>query len=140
MYYQWFGNPLPEWMSEFAVRTGRSLPLIEPPLMETLAAATYVVTGEHLWVARAFASVFWVLGALAVYAVAARIASRPAGLASAGLYLFLPFAISASRGFQPDPLMTSLVAHPCGPPAVARHAHHADRPSLQVWLADLPSS
>ena len=35
MYYQWFGNPLPEWMSEFAVRTGRSLPLIEPPLMET---------------------------------------------------------------------------------------------------------
>ena len=45
-----------------------------------------------------------------MYAVAARIASRPAGLASAGLYLFLPFAISASRGFQPDPLMTALVA------------------------------
>ena len=44
---------------------------------------------------------------MAVYGLARRSVSRPAALAALTYFLILPFAVQASRSFQPDPLMTA---------------------------------
>lgn len=80
----------------------------EPRIFEWLVALTYRVVGEeHLWIARVYAAIFWTLGGLPLFALARRF-TRPEGAAVAlGYYLFLPFAVVASRAFQPDPLMVA---------------------------------
>lgn len=78
----------------------------EPSILEFLTALAYRLAGEEiLWIARIFTSLFWVLGGLALFDLARRAASGPAGLISLAFYLFLPFAVQASRSFQPDPAM-----------------------------------
>jgi 4-amino-4-deoxy-L-arabinose transferase-like glycosyltransferase len=111
MYYAWFNPEGPGWMRDFSI--SHSTPVIEPPLTEVLTAVTYALTGEHLWIPRVYSSLFWVAGAFAVFSLGRRSASQVGGLVSAAAYLFLPFAVVASRSFQPDPLMAALtVAFP----------------------------
>jgi len=50
----------------------------------------------------------WLLGGLALYALARRIASADGALVALLYYLFLDFGVIASRSFQPDPLMVGL--------------------------------
>lgn len=89
----------------------------EPPFLEHLVARTYLLMGrENIWVARAYNSLFWVIGGLALFALARRMTANADGSTSPGAalivlgyYLVLPFAVQASRSFQPDPMMVMWV-------------------------------
>lgn len=100
----------PEWQIETAISQGKREAVIEPPIMEHLTAWLYSLAGgEYVWLARILSSLFWVLAGLAFYSLAARFSNADGGLAALAVYLFLPYGVLASRTFQPDPLMVSLI-------------------------------
>jgi len=105
MYYR----DLPDgqgWQRERAIDQLEGHELIEPLVFESIVAKTYRVIGsEQLWVARVYASLFWVIGGLALYFLASAMTNPDGGVIAIIYYLFLPFGITASRSFQPDPLM-----------------------------------
>ncbi len=109
LYYQW--NPAAsEEEKAWAERLYRRLAQLEPPFLDALVAATYLWFGrEVLWVARVYTSFFWIAAALGLYLVARRWLSAWAALAGVLYFLFLPFAVMASRSFQPDPGMVMLL-------------------------------
>ena len=81
----------------------------EPPVFEGLVAVTYLLTGgENLWVARIYAIIFWVLGGIALYALARRLTSPLAAIIPLVYYFFLPWSVIFSRIFQPDIIMVML--------------------------------
>lgn len=95
-----------------------SLERLEPPILETIVAGTYLLLGgEQLWVARVYAILFWTLGGLALYHLSRALLltapddphtnenSRFAALLPLAYYLYLPLSVYASRSFQPDPGM-----------------------------------
>lgn len=78
----------------------------EPQIMERLVALTYLALGrEEIWVARVYSALAWVIGALVLFALARRMVSVDGAVVAIAFYLFLPFGITASRSFQPDPIM-----------------------------------
>jgi hypothetical protein len=86
----------------------RAVGQYEPPITEWMVGHTFLLTGgETFAVPRILGMVFWLAAGLALFGVARRIASPVAALASLAYYLVLPFAVQASRSFQPDPLMTA---------------------------------
>jgi 4-amino-4-deoxy-L-arabinose transferase-like glycosyltransferase len=86
----------------------RAVGQYEPPITESLVGYTFLLTGgESFAVPRIYGTLFWLLAGLALFDLARRISSPVAGLVSLSYYLILPFAVQASRSFQPDPLMTS---------------------------------
>ena len=85
----------------------RSVGLYEPPIIESLTAFTYLLTGESIAVPRIYQTLFWLLAGIALFDLARRISSVPAGLVALAYYLVLPFSVQASRSFQPDPLMAA---------------------------------
>lgn len=102
-------------LREDAIAWGRSTGQYEPPILEGLVAVTYrLIGGEYAWVGRIYSSLFWVIGGLALFALARRMAAAQssssasplAALIALGYYLALPFGVQASRSFQPDPGMT----------------------------------
>lgn len=107
MYYQ-YAPDVPDWQREMAIAQWQAKADVEPPVIETLTAGLYLLFGEHLWFGRLIASLAWLLGGLALYALARRIASADGALAALLYYLFLDFGVIASRSFQPDPLMVGL--------------------------------
>jgi len=92
---------------------GNRMARYEPPLFEALVAKTCVLAGKdfgfRLWVARVYDLIFWLVGAWAVFLLARRLTDETAALFATGYWWLLPFAIHASRSFQPDPLMTVLL-------------------------------
>jgi hypothetical protein len=95
---------------ELAISHKRGMEHLEPPVLESLTAWVYqMMGGENLWVTRILTSVFWMVGAAAVYDLGKRMASPLAATVGVGYYLFLPFSIRASRSFQPDPLMVMMI-------------------------------
>jgi 4-amino-4-deoxy-L-arabinose transferase-like glycosyltransferase len=80
---------------------------IEPPIMELLAAGAYHVGGEHLSIPRAISVFWWIVGGVLLFLVAESLLAAPAALATAAVYLFLPFGVLVSRSFQPDPLLVA---------------------------------
>ena len=88
---------------------GRVPARYEPPVIETLVAVTYLAAGgENIAIPRLYGTIFWLLAGLCLYDLARRITGSPiAGLLSLVYFLILPFAVQASRSFQPDPLMTA---------------------------------
>jgi hypothetical protein len=108
MYYENLTG-IPAEQRSFAIQQWRIRAAIEPELVERLTAFTYQFTGEHLWVARVYSSSFWVIGALFLFLLARRFTSPDGALAAAAFYLFAPYAVTASRSFQPDPLMVALI-------------------------------
>ena len=99
----------PEWQREIAVAQWKEEGMIEPPIMESLAALTYHIIGEHIWVGRVFASLFWLAGGLAIWLLAKELSMREGGIIALAYFLFLPFGMSASWAFMPDSLMTALI-------------------------------
>ncbi len=90
---------------ERAISLGRMGPL-EPEIAEHLAAYTYLLTGgERLWIPRLYSILAWIIGGLALCALAQGITSRLGSLVAVAFYFVLPFSVSASRSFQPDPYM-----------------------------------
>jgi hypothetical protein len=95
---------------EIAIRQWKAEGLIEPPIMERLTALTYQLLGrEVLWVARIYAILFWLLGAVGLYLFVREITGRDAGIISLIYFLFLPYGALASRAFQPDPLLVAAI-------------------------------
>ena len=64
---------------------------------------------EALWLARLIVALGWCLGGLALFALVKDSVSGVPALVALAYYLFLPFGVTASRSFQPDPIMTVMV-------------------------------
>ncbi len=112
LYYQWNPDADPE-RRERAAALYRRIEQLEPPVLDALVALTYLALGhEALWVARVYSMSFWMLGVWGLYRLGRALtpeASPWAALAGPLYMLFLPFAVLASRAFQPDPLMVALL-------------------------------
>ncbi len=103
-------SAVPEWQREFAIQQWRAQGVIEPPILETMAAFTYQqIGGEVVWVGRLYSIFFWLTGGLGLWLLARRWLNPDAALFALMLMLGWPYAILASRSFQPDPLMTAAV-------------------------------
>lgn len=106
-YYQLLPNPDPQKLA-LAKAFYNAVGQYEPPITESITAWTYTWTGgENIAVPRVYETLFWLLAGLALFDLARRIASPTSALIALAYYLVLPFAVQASRSFQPDPLMTS---------------------------------
>lgn len=81
---------------------------VEPVVFERLAAFTYGFTGEEVWVARIYSSLFWLIGGVFLFLLVRDLVSFEGAIVSTAYYLFFPYAVIASRSFQPDPLMVML--------------------------------
>ncbi|MEX2144233.1 MAG: glycosyltransferase family 39 protein [Anaerolineales bacterium] len=100
-------NPI---IQQQAVSLRNAVSDLEPPILESLVAFAYLLTGgETLWVARILTSLIWVLAAVPLYTLARRFTSPATALVCVAYYLFLPFGVIASRSFQPDPVMVALL-------------------------------
>ncbi len=86
----------------------RAVGQYEPPISESMVGLGFLLSGgESFAIPRIYGTILWLLAGLALFDLARRISSPAAGLISLAYYLVLPFAVQASRSFQPDPLMTS---------------------------------
>ena len=108
MYYDIRSDVSPEERT-FAIQQWKLRASIEPEFMERIVAFTYRFTGEEHWVARAYSSVFWTIGGIFLFLLARKLTSLDGALTAAAFYLFLPYGVLASRSFQPDPLMVTLI-------------------------------
>jgi hypothetical protein len=109
MYYK-SATDAPEWQREIALDEWRNQPVQEPEVMEHLAAWTYRLVGEvNIFYPRLYASLFWLLGGVALYLLLRNMVSIDGALVGLSFYLFCPYGISASRAFMPDPLMVALL-------------------------------
>lgn len=80
----------------------------EPPVIETIVAYSYFLTGgENIAVARVWVTFFWLAAGVALFDLMHRVVNPWAALIAMAYYFVLPFSVQASRSFQPDPLMTS---------------------------------
>jgi hypothetical protein len=109
MYYEHLPSA-PQWQRDMAVAQWKTEDLIEPPIMEKLTALTYNMTGVQIWVGRIYASLFWLLGGIAIWLLAREMSMQEGGIIALAYYLFVPFAVTVSRAFLPDPLMVALIA------------------------------
>ncbi len=108
MYYENRFDVSPEDRT-FAVQQWKFRASVEPEVFERIVAWTYRFTGEEVWIARIYSSIFWLVGGVFLFLLARRLVSDDGAIAATAIYLFLPYAIIASRSFQPDPLMTMLI-------------------------------
>src|SRR5512138_493334 len=82
---------------------------VEPVIVERLVAYTYRFTGEKLWIARIYSSLFWLIGGIFLFLLVRYLVSFDAAIFSTAYYLLFPYAVIASRSFQPDPLMVMFI-------------------------------
>jgi len=108
MYYQSLPNA-PADLRAFAIQQWKFRATVEPEFLERIVAFTYKFSGEQLWVPRLYSIIFWMIGALFLFLLARRLTSTDGALVTAAFYLILPYAVIASRSFQPDPLMVMLI-------------------------------
>lgn len=108
MYYETRFDVSPEERT-FAVQQWKFRASVEPEIFERIVAWTYRFTGEQVWIARIYSSLFWLIGGIFLYLLARRLVPGDGAIAATAIYLFLPYAVIASRSFQPDPLMTMLI-------------------------------
>ena len=116
-----------------AVAQGRTQ-VIEPPVIQALAAGLYRLTGgEHLALARAVLALVWVIGVVPLWRLARALVGSTGAWAAAVVWLFSPFAVAVSRSFQPDGLMLVLVVAT----ALALVREEADPTPRRRWVAVL---
>lgn len=109
MYYQMSPGADPQIRTQ-AIGLWQQMESYELPILPRLVALTYLAAGgEHLWIARVWTSLFWVLGGIPLFLLSKRLFSEKAALFATAFFLFQPYGIAASRSFQPDPLMVSLL-------------------------------
>ncbi len=109
MYYA-MSPDLPEWQREIATRQLKESPVIEPPVLEALAAVSYRAFGENIVIPRIYSSLFWLAGGIFLFLLAQKLTDSNGAFFALLFYLFLPFGVYASRSFQPDPLMVALIS------------------------------
>ena len=99
----------PADLREFAIQQGKQKVTVEPEVLERLVVSTWKFTGEQLWVARVYSILFWLIGGIFLYLLARDLFTKDGALFAVAFYLFLPYAVLASRSFQPDSLMLALI-------------------------------
>jgi 4-amino-4-deoxy-L-arabinose transferase-like glycosyltransferase len=105
----------------------------EPPSIDWLAAKTYQVIGRvDLYFPRLYSALFWLLAGIPLYLLARDLTNVDGGLLALGVYLLAPFGVSASRSFQPDPLMTALTIFSWW--CMARWFNHPRPASGSRWI------
>jgi hypothetical protein len=109
LYYETQPDGVSTWELETAIRFAKLKADVEPVVFERLVAFTYGFTGEQLWIARIYSSLFWLVGGVFLFLLAREFVSFEGALLSTAYYLIFPYAIIGSRSFQPDPLMVMLV-------------------------------
>ena len=121
MYYEMLRTADPI-IRDLAMSFWASTGQYEPSIMERSVAISDLILGREVpWLARLYNSIFWILGGLALYDLARRMAKYSikegseatsdrvafiSALVALAYYLVLPFSVQASRAFQPDPGMT----------------------------------
>jgi len=110
LYYQGLDDD-PDQQRELAIAAGQKEAIIEPQVIEHLAAWFYhLARGEYLWIPRLLSALFWVSAGVSVLFLSRELANFDGGLVAMFYLLFLPYSIYATRTFQPDPLMVALIA------------------------------
>lgn len=110
IYYETLPNA-PAWQKDLAIRQYTGEATIEPPVLDHLVASLYIHFGqENTAYPRAISATFWLFAAIFLFLLSKNLTdSFPAAFFSLAFFLFLPYGITASRAFQPDPLMILLV-------------------------------
>src|SRR5215212_10082601 len=108
LYYETQPDGVPTWKLETAIRQAKLKADVEPVVFERLVAFTYRFTGEQVWLARIYSSLFWLIGGIFLFMLVRELVSFEGAIFSTAYYLFFPYAIIASRSFQPDALMVML--------------------------------
>jgi len=109
MYYQ-TRSDVPDWQKNLSLQQWKAQGLIEPQIMERLTATTYQMAGhENLWFARVWAIIFWAVGGFFLFLLAKDIAGLPGSVIVVVYYMNMPYTITASRAFQPEPLMMAAI-------------------------------
>jgi hypothetical protein len=109
-YYFDGSSSIPEWKRQVAAASKQKQGILEPPLMEFLVSRGYRLFGEeHFWLPRLLSSLLWLIGGGFLYLIGRKIADPNVALFATAFYLFVPFGVVASRSFQPDPLMVTLL-------------------------------
>ena len=99
----------PHWMRDRAVSHWKAEET-DFPTIDLLAAWTYRLIGrEDLFFPRFYSAIFWLIGGLALFFLARDLVSIDGALVALAFYLFIPYGVTASRSFQPDPLMVCLI-------------------------------
>lgn len=107
-YLGFLGADAPQWKETVAAVSAERQGVWEPPIIEFVNALGYLATGgEHAWLPKLISSLIWLVGGVFLFLIADRIADRIAAIFSLGFFTLAPFALVASRSFQPDPLMVS---------------------------------
>jgi hypothetical protein len=110
MYYA-TRTDIPDWQRERAIHQQQAEGLIEPQIMETLAAWSYRLVGSaDLRIPRLLAIFFWTLGGIGLYLLGRRLVGKTGAILALFLYMLLQYGILASRSFQPDSLMVAAIA------------------------------
>lgn len=101
----------PSWQREMAINQWHMEGLIEPQVFERLTAWTYGLLGSvDLRAPRLYAILFWMVGAVFVTLLAVEITGYGGALVAALVFLAWPYGVTASRAFQPEPLLIALIA------------------------------
>jgi len=110
MAYQSLAN-IPDWQKDLSFRQWQVEATIEPPIVENIAVFFYLRNGEeNTAYPRAVSSTFWLLAAVFLGLLAYDLTgSLAAATISLAFFLLAPYAIPASRAFQPDPLMVLFI-------------------------------
>jgi len=109
LYYETEPDGVSTWKLETAIHQAKLKSDVEPVVFERVVAFTYRFTGEQLWIARIYSSLFWLIGGMFLFMLVRELVSFEGAVFSTAYYLFFPYAIIASRSFQPDPLMVMLI-------------------------------
>ena len=109
MYYQNLDD-VPGWQKEMAYDQWQAEGLIEPQIMERLAAFTYQLMGEaNLWAARLWAIFFWTLGGVFLCLLAKKLFGFAGAVIASVYFMLWPYAVISSRTFQPESLMVAAI-------------------------------
>lgn len=104
-FYEAASDDVPVWEERLSREVIERENFAEPPVIEAVAAMTYMVAGgESLWTARILSSVLWMAGGFFLFLIILRLASARPALIVTTYYAFLPTSILLGRSFQPDAL------------------------------------
>ncbi len=101
---------VPQWQREMAVSQWKIQPTEEPEIIERLALWAYQAAGsENLWFPRFSSILFWLVGGIGLFLLISDLVGKDGAVVGTLFYLFLPYAVVASRAFMPDPLMVMFI-------------------------------
>ncbi len=110
MYYRTLDDVSPE-KQQIAINQMNAEGQIEPPIMEQLTAWGYKLVGsDDLRVPRVISIFFWILGGVGLFLLLKKMISEwQAAIVGLAYFMVLPYALYASRSFQPEPLLTASI-------------------------------